>query len=1039
MPIPRPEELLVPSLGPCRVPSPLRDRRERFVDDRDRILAASTTHQAEPYRGGRRLPAFEQAGPRETIFFDPSEIACGIVTCGGLCPGINDVIRALVLQLHHAYGVDRILGFRYGYAGLAKPHEYPPLELNTERVESIHEQGGTILGSSRGPQDVGTMVDTLVRENVKILFTIGGDGTQRGASALAEEIGRRGIHVSVIGIPKTIDNDIRWIDRSFGFATAVEEARKSILGAHAEARGAWNGIGLVKLMGRHSGFITAHATLANADVNFCLVPEVPFALEGEEGFLAALERRLEARRHAVVVIAEGAGQELLEAGGGRDASGNLKLADIGPFLRDEIRAYFGERGVPMTVKYIDPSYTIRSLQANSIDSEFCLMLGLSAVHAGMAGRTDMVVGHWNDHFTHVPIALATSERKKIDPDAGVWQRVLEATGQPAWLGAGPKPEAKAITPRARRAQPHSVAYFTMEIALTDAMPTYSGGLGVLAGDTIRSAADLGVSMVGVTLLHRQGYFRQTLDDEGRQSDEPVEWEVADHLEEMEPRAIVKVEERDVTIRAWRYEVEGAGGHVVPVYFLDADLPENIEDDRRLTDRLYGGDERYRLCQEVLLGIGGVRMLRALGHEGIETYHMNEGHAGLLAFELLNEEATAAGRREIVREDIEAVRERCVFTTHTPVPAGHDQFPLELVGEVLGRPEHVFDWQDVFCVDVASSVFQQEEGFEHLRDLARQGVRLNMTYLALNLSSYVNGVAKRHGEVSREMFGDYRIDSITNGVHAATWAAEPLRELFDRHVPGWRLDNFALRSAQGIPSEEIWAAHGEAKARLLEEVAKETGTELDPEVMTLGFARRAATYKRADLLFTDLERLRRIAADAGEIQVVYAGKAHPRDEEGQALIRKVFEGMEALEGEIPVVYLPDYGTRLGALITSGVDLWLNTPQPPNEASGTSGMKASLNGVPNLSILDGWWVEGHGEGVTGWAIGEAWKKRQGLEPSDRRAADAASLYDQLEFEILPLFYRERERWIDVMRNAIALNGSFFNTQRMMQQYVVRAYFR
>jgi 6-phosphofructokinase 1 len=360
-------------------------------------------------------------------------ITCGIVTCGGLCPGLNNVIRSVVLTLTYAYGVHRILGFRYGYAGLASQSGYEPMGLTPEIVEDIHEQGGTLLGTSRGAQDIGDMVDMLVQRNVDILFAIGGDGTLRGASALSQEIARRNRRISVIGIPKTIDNDLAWIERSFGFATAVEEARRVIRAAHAEARGAWNGIGLVKLMGRHSGFIAAHATLANADVNFCLVPEAPVDLGEEGGFLPALARRLAAKHHAVIVVAEGAGQEMLEnpAEPEHDPSGNLRLHDIGVFLRDQITRYFAAQDTEITLKYIDPSYIIRSLPANSIDAEYCLLLGQHAVHAGIAGRTDMVVGYWNQHFTHVPIAVAVANRKQLDPGGEIWQRVLESTGQPA--------------------------------------------------------------------------------------------------------------------------------------------------------------------------------------------------------------------------------------------------------------------------------------------------------------------------------------------------------------------------------------------------------------------------------------------------------------------------------------------------------------------------------------------------------------------------------------------------------------------------------
>lgn len=433
-------DLQVRSLGPCEVDSPLIDRREQFSNDDDRVLVSSRLEELNAYLGrGEAPPAFERAGARRKIYFRPQDVVAGIVSCGGLCPGINNVIRSIVLSLTYAYGVKRILGFRYGYAGVAgAPEIGPPVELDTKLVEPIHRLGGSVLGSSRGHQEVDDMVDNLDRLGVRILFTIGGDGTLRGASVIADEIRRRGLDIAVIGIPKTIDNDIACIERSFGFATAVDEARQAIVGAHAEARGAWNGIGLVKLMGRHSGFITAHASLANSDVNFCLVPEVPFALEGKGGFLDALEQRLKARRHAVVVVAEGAAQDILQkpAHAAYDLSGNLKLQDVGPFLKGAMAEHLTRRGVAHTIKYIDPSYIVRSMPANSMDAEYCLRLGQHAVHAGMAGRIDMVVGHWNRHFTHVPIDLAVSRRKQLDPEGGVWQRVLEATGQPATMLPG---------------------------------------------------------------------------------------------------------------------------------------------------------------------------------------------------------------------------------------------------------------------------------------------------------------------------------------------------------------------------------------------------------------------------------------------------------------------------------------------------------------------------------------------------------------------------------------------------------------------------
>ncbi len=432
--LPRPEDLRIGTLGKCAVASPFAGRGKEFVTDRDRVLVCSDAASAErALAAGRSLPSFEAAGPRARIFFAPDDTSCGIVTCGGLCPGLNDVIRSIVLTLNHGYGVRRVLGFCYGYAGLSANRFREPLLLDPGMVESIHTRGGTLLGTSRGPQDLGEMVDTLVNWRVSILFCVGGDGTLRGASALAGELARRKLRIAVIGVPKTIDNDLAWIERSFGFSTAVGEAREVIYAAHAEAQAAWNGIGLVKLMGRRSGFIAAYATLASGDVNYCLVPEVPFSLDG--GLLDVLCQRLSSRHHAVIVVAEGAGQEHIQARNeaGRDASGNVQLREIGLFLRDRIAQHMRRRGIPVSIKYIDPSYTIRSLPANSMDSSFCLILGQHAVHAGMAGRTDMLVGYWNGRFTHVPIALATAHRKQLDPDGEVWQRVLGATGQPSRL------------------------------------------------------------------------------------------------------------------------------------------------------------------------------------------------------------------------------------------------------------------------------------------------------------------------------------------------------------------------------------------------------------------------------------------------------------------------------------------------------------------------------------------------------------------------------------------------------------------------------
>ncbi|MDO8541511.1 MAG: alpha-glucan family phosphorylase [Opitutaceae bacterium] len=559
-----------------------------------------------------------------------------------------------------------------------------------------------------------------------------------------------------------------------------------------------------------------------------------------------------------------------------------------------------------------------------------------------------------------------------------------------------------------------IAYFSMEIALHPAIPTYSGGLGILAGDMIRAAADRELPMVAVTLLHHKGYFYQKLDVGGRQTEDAVEWIVEDFLQELPPRPTVTIEGRTVHLRAWCYYVRGCTGAVVPVYLLDSDLPENAGYDRTLTDWLYGGDLLYRLCQEVVLGMGGVNMLRALGHDRIERFHMNEGHASLLPIALLDEQARRAGHPRFTHKDVEEVRRQCVFTTHTPVPAGHDRFPTELINRVLGRAET-----------------------EAMKEVLLWDDYLNMTFLALNLSYYVNGVAKKHAEVLRQMFTQYRIDAITNGVHAATWASPPFQALFDQHVPGWREDNFTLRYVLSIPSQEVWRAHDQAKRQLLDHVNRVTNVGMDVRDLTIGFARRDATYKRGDLIFRDLERLKKISAEVGHFQLVYAGKAHPQDQEGKELIQRIFQARDALKTQVKIAYLTNYDWPLAQLMTAGVDVWLNTPQPPLEASGTSGMKAALNGVPSLSILDGWWIEGCIEGVTGWAIGNLPGPEDAGE--ERSLRDAASFYDKLERVVVPLFYRDRERFIDIMRHAIALNGSFFNTQRMVLQYVTRAYFR
>jgi starch phosphorylase len=556
----------------------------------------------------------------------------------------------------------------------------------------------------------------------------------------------------------------------------------------------------------------------------------------------------------------------------------------------------------------------------------------------------------------------------------------------------------------------TVAFFSMEVGLDSAMPTYSGGLGVLAGDTLRAAADLGISMVGVTPLHRKGYFRQHLDAQGNQSESPAVWSPEEYLEPMQACVSVTIESRPVWVRAWRFVVHGISGHTVPVYFLDTAVPENSPFDQALTDHLYGGDDWYRLCQEVVLGFGGVAMLRALGYQRVQVYHMNEGHSAFLTLALIEERMGKGGHSPGTQADREAVQRQCVFTTHTPVPAAHDRFAMDQVRQALGEERST-------ALGIA--------------DCCLNGT-LNMTYLALLFSRYINGVSMRHEQISRDMFPNYPINSITNGVHALTWTAPPFQCLYDRYIPEWRQDNRYLRYAIGLPLDAIQQAHAKAKQELLVEVERRTGMRLDPSVLTLGFARRATAYKRADLLFSDVDRLRSIAGQVGPLQVIYGGKAHPKDEGGKSLIRHVFQSANILRDTVPVVYLEEYDMTIAKLLCTGVDVWLNTPQKPQEASGTSGMKAALNGVPSLSVLDGWWIEGCVEGVTGWAIGDSW------ETESSPSKETASLYEKLEYLIIPMFYGRPNQFAHIMRSAIALNASFYTAQRMMSQYLQNAYF-
>lgn len=544
-----------------------------------------------------------------------------------------------------------------------------------------------------------------------------------------------------------------------------------------------------------------------------------------------------------------------------------------------------------------------------------------------------------------------------------------------------------------------VAYFSMEVALQNSIPTFSGGLGILAGDTLKSAADLEVPMVAVTMMYNKGYFKQGINKEGRQYEEPISWHPDEKLELMPNTIEVQVEERNIKVACWKYTLTGITGHHLPVFFLDTNLPENRSFDREISSQLYSGDQYQRIVQEVVLGIGGIRMLDSLGYRDLETYHMNEGHAAFLTLELLTKHDW---------QDKE-VAKRCVFTTHTPVSAGHDTFPYPLAYQVFVDR---LPW--------------------HIKELAGKK-KLNMTTLALNLSRYTNAVAKKHAEVSKNMFPKYKIDAITNGIHSTTWTSPSFKAVFDQYIPSWRKDPQLLAQAASLPNQEIAAAHHIEKIRLIDQVKEISDIRLDINKLTIGFARRAATYKRGDLIFSDLERLTRICK--GKVQFVFAGKAHPKDKGGKDLIQRIINASKELFQDVKVIYLPNYDMSLGALLTSGVDLWLNTPIRPREASGTSGMKAAHNGIPNFSVLDGWWIEGHVEGITGWSIGPAAAESSLVKYDENE--DIEDMYDKLENVIIPTYYENPEEWLEIMKQSIAQCASFFNTHRMVEEYIIKAY--
>lgn len=555
-----------------------------------------------------------------------------------------------------------------------------------------------------------------------------------------------------------------------------------------------------------------------------------------------------------------------------------------------------------------------------------------------------------------------------------------------------------------------IAYFSMELAVRPEIHTYAGGLGVLAGDTARSAAELELPVVFVTLLSRAGYFRQKIDDAGRQTEEPDWWEVDRWCTPLNAMVAVEIGTKPVWVRPWLYTHAAPHGFRTPILLLDTRLDQNSEDDRALTDHLYGGDDAYRLKQEIILGIGGIRILQALGFD-IHTYHLNEGHAALLTLDLLHRwrvapEDLAPGEAPY---NIPEVRSHCVFTTHTPIEAGHDHFSYELFEQMLPS----FTDLDV------------------LKHLAGDD-RLNMTRLALNLADYVNGVARRHAETTEHMFPGYRIHAVTNGVHVGTWAHSAFAALYTAKIPEWQHEPELLVRVLQLPDDDIWECHRSAKSDLVKLVQTTTGTVLDPDTMTLGFARRMTGYKRPLLLFDDIDRLIALS-NQHPLQVVMAGKAHPRDEPGKDAIRRVHELCLELRGKLTCVFLPDYDMRMAMTLVAGTDVWLNTPLPPMEASGTSGMKAALNGVLNLSVLDGWWIEACVEGVTGWAIGDD----DGSVVDEKSAAVA--LYDKLERAVLPLYYNDPVHWRAMMKQAIGNIAYYFNSQRMMRRYATEAYLR
>ena len=548
-----------------------------------------------------------------------------------------------------------------------------------------------------------------------------------------------------------------------------------------------------------------------------------------------------------------------------------------------------------------------------------------------------------------------------------------------------------------------VAYISMEIGIDSNIPTYSGGLGVLAGDTVRSAADLEIPMVGICLCYSSGYFYQLFNEHGEQKEKEIEWSFFYEFEKVEKPITLKIENKDVKISAWLYRVIGQSGHVLPIYLLTTDIDGNEDWMKNMTGSLYDSTSRWnRIVQEMILGIGGVKLLKSMGYNNIETYHLNEGHGSFAALELYNELG-----------DIEKVKKKVVFTTHTPVPAGHDRFKQDLVDKVFENrmpPE--------------------------IRKLGEENGKFNMTYLGMNLSRYRNGVAKKHGDISRKMFPGYEIDHITNGVHLPFWISKPIKQIFDKKWPNWKANPSLLANAIEIDDLDLFDAHIENKFNLISYQKGHSWNLLDEELITVGFARRFATYKRATLIFNDIDRLGKICK--GHVQFIFAGKAHPKDQMGKDYIKKIFESGEYLYDNygVKIVLMENYNMDLSHMLVSGVDVWLNTPNRYREASGTSGIKAALNGVLNFSVQDGWWLEGYKmNSLAGWAIGPDDSNPNDPGVSNNWDIDANAIYETIENEMIPT-YMDHDEWIFKQKNAISL-AAYFNTHRMVEEYAEKAY--